>query len=76
MRCLAGMIMIGARTFNTPVQPGFEGFVLQNSFRQRTPANIAQTNHQDFHGANIARRFRLWICERVASHFQTQHHDK
>ena len=32
---------------------GFFGFVLQDTFSHRAPANITPTNHQNFHAANL-----------------------
>lgn len=49
MRSLTVVITIGSGTVDRPVQTRQLGLVLQDSFCQRTSADVAEADHQYFH---------------------------
>jgi hypothetical protein len=57
------MPVSGSRTFNVPVKSSCVGFMLENAFCQRTPANIAQTNHEYAHGTKITDRLIAFVLQ-------------
>jgi hypothetical protein len=72
VRRLTGMAAVGPRTVYLPGQAGTADFITEYSFRQRASADIAQANHQDFHGRKDTGKNEksvslLWIYHRPAS---------
>ncbi len=49
----SGVVPIGARTVDCPVETGEVGLMLQDSFCQRTSADISEADHKYLHGAKI-----------------------
>jgi len=58
IRGMTNMPAARSGTVNMPIQIPLQGFMTQNSFCQRTAANIAKANHQNTHRSMITDKMK------------------